>query len=112
MSYQPRDIQTLEEVARTVGYYQYLDTLGMAEYEFIAGKIIEESQQAGSWTAVGRPLLGSDFSHDYEDSILEEMVQGEFLIKKGDQFMLTDLVIERIAKKYPSSHQRQLHLFA
>lgn len=102
-SYQPRDIQTLDDVFTARRFHQYLDTLGMAEYEFVVGKIIEESQKAGQWIAVGRPLLDKDFSREYEEVILKDMVDAGFLMRDGDRYRLTSETIHRIAKEYPAS---------
>ena len=103
MNYQPNDIQTLEYLRQKTGLHQYLGVFGKSEYEWIMGKIVEASQQAGQWIAVDWPFLKDDHPSyaGGEASHLGQMVNNGLLELENGKYKLTYASIQRLARKYP-----------
>ena len=97
MKYSPKDIQPTSE-PRFVFETFFGSTLGKCEYETIAAYFVSEGQKYRKWIAIPQERFPKRVKEN-----LEGMLKKGYLINTNEGFILSELAIEVIAKKYPSS---------
>lgn len=105
----PSDIKSPSELSTSTSlipeHHLYTDSLGKYQYEIIAQKILEVSQQRGEWVS----LTYADFVPPFENmeqaiGWLEQMAwESRHLNKKGKRFELGKTAKKALFEEYPST---------
>jgi len=106
---QPRDICSPEKIQKnsiSSPYLKFLSTLGKAEYEMIAQRIVEESQKANRWLELPETSFATLFRENMHSFYLENLVRDGGLEKSEKGYRLTEEAINLIAKKYPTNNSQ------
>ena len=104
--YTPLDIKRPDEFSQSIlpSPDHLYDCFGKYEYEIIAQRLLDVSQQRGEWVSLHMGDFVPPFTNIGDaDVYLQQMAyQSILLIKEEESFRLTGEAIEVLVEKYPS----------